>query len=218
MRRTEAEFKAEVLRRSEAYRRARAKKRRNLIGIGVCACLCVAILSVFDLLGAASEAPVVLMDSGKSESAISYQSASGKDEVSAENDAAPMEPEEAMGAPKFDPALADDSEKHPAHDTKDAVSTIEEPHAEEVAAVEIMKGNQTIRLNDADAELIAAYLAGEWIPSAANCLCDYTLAVNGMVYHYHSDCGTIQDESGHSLTLDEASKQIFNEILGNYTD
>ncbi len=41
MRRTNQEFKEEVLRRSGQYRRAQAKRRKTILGAALCVCLCV---------------------------------------------------------------------------------------------------------------------------------------------------------------------------------
>ncbi len=84
----------------------------------------------------------------------------------------------------------------------------------EAVVVRIKCGSDEIVLNAADAGIIYGYLSsGEWIMSAANCLCNYTIYVDGAVYRYHSDCGTIQDETGHSMTLSEKDKAVFDEIV-----
>ena len=184
MRRTEQEFKEEVLRRSEAFRRQRSARRKKSAGALVCVCLCIgAVLTAMPSL------------------------ASSRKEAATES--------VAMAAPKFDPSLSAGAGYAADYVLSDSVSA-EEPHEEEIAAVSIVHGDSVIRLNDADSELIASYLHGEWIASAANCLCDYTLDVNGAVYHYHSDCGTIQDMSGSSLMLNAHDREVFNEILGCY--
>lgn len=221
MRRTEQEFKAEVLRRSEVYRRAQAEKRKKLIGIGVCTCLCMAIfLMVTPLRGVdkAVEAPMMLMDVEKAESAVSNQSMSAKEEMPAEYEAAPMAPEEAMGAPKFDPSMTNQVTNEPDHDTGDRLPAVQEPHEERIPVVELGKGCLVIVLNDADAELIAAYLTGDWETGAANCLYDYTITVDTVEYYYHSDCGTVQDGSGSEMTLNEHDRLIVNEILQSYLE
>jgi len=70
-----------------------------------------------------------------------------------------------------------------------------------------------------DALTIQSYLeTGEWIEGKARCATDYTLYVDGETYHYHSDCGTIQNGYGQLLTLSEAEKQIVNAILESYMD
>lgn len=92
MRRTEQEFKEEVLKRSRAYRQKRAKQHKKLLSIGMCVCLCFAVLKVFDPFGAKSEAPaadMMAMDELKTEMSMA-QSA----EHAAAN-AAPMEKEPA---------------------------------------------------------------------------------------------------------------------------
>ena len=135
------------------------------------------------------------MDNLKMESAVSMQMAGDTDsgiiadEAPAEFAAAPMapEPEEAKS----------------------------EAPAAEIASVTIICGDEERTLEDADAAVIMEYLMSDrWILSAANCLCDYTLDAGGEIYRYHSDCGTIQNESGESLTLSESEREIFNQIIG----
>ena len=88
------------------------------------------------------------------------------------------------------------------------------PIAEEYL-VTVTCGSETVTLDAADSAVILEYLCADgWIMSAANCLCDYTLEVNGETYRYHSDCGTVQDGYGQSLTLSEEDKEIFNGIVG----
>lgn len=183
MRRTEQEFKAEVLRRSENFRRERTKKRKIILSAGVCACLCAVVLAVatpglkFSSDDTAPESEIILMDALKSEAA-----------------AAPMiEPEE--NAPELNEAVA-------------------ECPAEGASIVRIRCGDDEITLNTEESVIICDYISsGVWIMNAANCLCDYTIYVDGVVYRYHSDCGTIQDEYGQSMTLSAEDKAGFNEIV-----
>ena len=193
MRRTEQEFKEEILRRTKAYRQEQARKRKKLLGAGICVCLCCVVLAVLDPFGAASEAPAV-MDNLKMESAVSMQMAGDTDsgiiadEAPAEFAAAPMAP------------VAEEAKS--------------EMSAAEVVSVTIICGDEERTLEDADAVVIMEYLMSDrWILSAANCLCDYTLDAGGEIYRYHSDCGTIQNESGESLTLSESEREIFNQII-----
>ena len=193
MRRTEQEFKEEILRRTKAYRQEQARKWKKLLGAGICVCLCCVVLAVLDPFGAASEAPAV-MDNLKMESAVSMQMAGDTDsgiiadEAPAEFAAAPMAP------------VAEEAKS--------------EMSAAEVVSVTIICGDEERTLEDADAVVIMEYLMSDrWILSAANCLCDYTLDAGGEIYRYHSDCGTIQNESGESLTLSESEREIFNQII-----
>lgn len=120
----------------------------------------------------------------------------------------------AMGDVKFEASMAQSHEFAPEY-AMDGAAPMEEEPAAESAAVTIVCGSEEITLDDADAAVIMEYLSSnEWIMSAANCLCDYTIYVDSSTYRYHSDCGTIQDESGQSLTLSDADKNIFNEIIG----
>ena len=78
MRRTEQEFKEEVLKRTRAYRQKQVKMRRSLLAASLCICLCVVVVSVLNPFRAAT------MDSVKMEAVVFMEAP-----------AAPM-PEEAM--------------------------------------------------------------------------------------------------------------------------
>lgn len=158
----------------------------------MCACIFCLVLTVFDPFGAKSEAPMAVdmmaMDEMKSETSMLQE--------------AECVPEYAMdgAAPMENDAAAVEAEESP---------------AAEPAAVKIVCGIEEITLDAADSVVIMEYLStDQWIPTAANCLYNYTIHVNGLTYRYHSDCGTIQDGLGQSLTLSEADKLIFNEIVG----
>lgn len=182
MRRTEQEFKAEVLRRSENYRMEQSRKRKKLLGVGVCAVLCVAALWLFEPL------------------------AMGGNNLTAAPEAAPQAPEAEMSFIEID----GNSMEFFADDAMPAES------AEEPAAAAPLAEEGILVLNAEDAAYILQYLSGEWIPSTANCLCDYTVEIDGATYRYHSDCGTFQNEDGHSLTLAEEARLIINRILESY--
>ena len=182
------------MKRTRAYRQKQARKRKQLLGVGVCVCLCFVVLKVFDPFRASSEAPAVRGEL-KAESTVSMEMASGTDsgmiadQAPAEFAAAPMAP------PSAEEAKADVS-------------------AAEVLSVTVICGSEAIELDVVDSAVIMEFLISDrWILSAANCLCDYTLDVSGAIYRYHSDCGTIQNESGESLTLSEGDKAIFNDIV-----
>ena len=158
----------------------------------MCACIFCLVLTVFDPFGAKSEAPMaadmVTMDELKVEMSMVQEPE--------------CVPEYAMdgAAPMENDAAAVEAEESP---------------AAEPAAVRIACGIEEITLDTADSAVIMEYLSSDhWIPTAANCLCNYTIHVNGLTYRYHSDCGTIQDGLGQSLMLSDADKLIFNEIVG----
>ena len=198
MRRTEQEFKEEVLRRSSAYRQKRAKTRKNLLTASLCVCLCIVVLKVFDPLGAKSEAPA-MVDDARIESAVSMQTA----------DAEPAE--------KAEPMMPASEEMAEEMTGSAAGSSVNDCAPDVISTVRILSGGEEIMLEEADAEVIREYLTYcQWIEAAANCLCDYTFAVDETVYRYHSDCGTVQDEYGKSMILSEADKIIFNHILQKY--
>ncbi len=195
MRRTEQEFKEEVLKRTKAYRQKQAKTRKSLLAAGLCICLCVVVLKGLSPLGATSDS-ALMMEDVKLESAISMEAAPA--ERAEPMEAVPEEMADAFAGNGADGVMND---KSPA-----VIST-----------VWIIAEGEELLLEDADAEIIRDYLTyGQWIPAAANCLCDVTFAVDDTVYRYHSDCGTVQDEFGMSLTLSEEDKIIFNEILQKY--
>lgn len=311
MRRTEQEFKEELLKRTNAYRRERARKRKSMLGVGMCAYLCYVVLTVFDPFGAGAEAPraadtmaggifknesAMLQDAGKDdlklESKREYNFGGGSP---AENAAAPMAPETNISTTD-DPGAAPQKETETPEipdvsvcissavntlpmeesDAQTIITYLEQstwengvprckldckilvnakcyeysshcgvffdtdaqqslmleeadrialneilrayiPVEAEAPAVTILRESEEILLDAADSAIILDYLlSGEWIPSAANCLCDYTLEAYGEIYRYHSDCGTIQNGSGQSLPLTDADKLIFNEILQGY--
>lgn len=311
MRRTEQEFKEELLKRTKAYRQEQARKRKRMLGVGMCACLCFVALTVFDPFGASSEAPMaadnmmvgsalksesaMLQDVGKDDLKLeSNREYSFGDSSPAENAAAPMAPETNMST-TGDPSSApwEEAEESAMLDVSVSISsaintwplkeadalvvqeylsteiwiegatrclmdckifvngktyeyssrcgvlfdadaqqslTLEEAEritlneilkayipVEEAPAVTILRESGEILLNAADSVTITdCLLTGEWIPTAANCACDYALEISGEIYRYHSDCGTIQNESGQSLTIAETDKVIVNEILQKY--
>ena len=174
MRRTEQEFKEEVLKRTRAYRQKQAKTRKNILTASLCVCLCAVVLSAFHPF-------VARVDNAKMESVAMAP-------------AAPM-PEEAVGEDMV-------------HDCAEDV----------ISKVCIVVGDEEILMDDADAAIIRDYLTSDqWIMSAANCLCDYIIAMDGVAFRYHSDCGTIQDTTtGKSLVLEYADRNIFNSILVKY--
>lgn len=187
MRRTEQEYKAEILRRSDAYGKERTIKRKKIAGISLCVCISVMAFAAFEPFGSSSKAPMAVMDEMKVESAIVPQFSFSTESNAAE--VVPMEPGVGMDAISESPA--------------------------EVQLVTVIFGAEMVVLNDEDSAIIADYIfADGWIMAAANCLCDYKIQIDGLMYRYHSDCGTIQDEKGRSLKLSDFDKEIFNEILG----
>lgn len=186
MRRTEQEFKAEVLRRSEAFCRERDRKRKKLMGTAICSCLVIAVMWVI--------APTVGVSK---DAATAGESVMHSTAVNQKDDPAEMIPEEA--APMEDNAVAD--------------AAAEIPMAEP-AFVKVICGEEEITLDENDSAVILEYLStDEWAKDDAACLWDYTISVNGLTYRYHSDSGIIRDESGRYLKLAEADKDIFNNIM-----
>lgn len=69
--------------------------------------------------------------------------------------------------------------------------------------------------DDEQAERIyTAVTCGEWIQSLGDCLTEYLIIINGNEYHYHSECGTVNDYTNMCCkTLDENEKAQLNGLL-----
>lgn len=76
-------------------------------------------------------------------------------------------------------------------------------------------GSVTCYPDDEQAEeLYAIVVNGEWIQSLGDCLSEYLIIINGNEYHYHSDCGTINDYTNMCCkTLDKELKESLNTLL-----
>lgn len=59
---------------------------------------------------------------------------------------------------------------------------------------------------------------GVWnTDGTADCLNNVELVINGETYHYHSDCGTFNDNiNQRSMTVDEETKNAVNSIISEY--
>ncbi len=72
-------------------------------------------------------------------------------------------------------------------------------------------------LPEQEAEILAIVQSGEWKKGTADCFNDCFLIINGNIVNYHSDCGTINDESNEMhMTLTENDKESLNAILEQY--
>lgn len=189
MRRTDQEFKEEVLRRSRCYRARQAKKRRNTLAVLTCVLVCVVGVysfwpQTFKLAGTDNAAP---------ESMLQVSGSYVSDEEKAES-------------PAVSPAERTDE------------GGVQEPGAGEHSAVYLHMGEDILQaLDAADAGIMCGYLfSGEWFDSPSDCMVDYRLEVNGMTYRYSSCCGTFQDENFRSLTVPEADRLTINKILEKY--
>lgn len=194
MRRTDLDFKEEVLRRSREYRTARAKKNRKILASAICLFICICGFGVIYPGGLKSAST----ESAAPESMKQDSASFVRDEEAVESPAAaPMEPAEFNLYGKGE-------------------SQSQTPAAGEPVNVQITRGEQRIMLGAPDATAMVSYLNGEWIEAVPNCLPDWEITVNGMAYRYHSDCGTFQNESSCSLTVSEEDRKAVNEILSKY--
>lgn len=189
MRRTDQEFKEEVLRRSRCYRARQAKKRRNTLAVLTCVLVCV--------VGMYSFWPHAFKSAGT-------------------DNAAPESMMQMPGSCVLDEEKAESPAVSPAERTDEG--GVQEPGAGECCDVYLwMEGDILLALDSEDAGVIYGYLcSGEWIDGPSDCVIDYKLEVNGTTYRYASCCGTFQDEDFRSLTVPEADRLIINQILEKY--
>lgn len=186
MRRTDFEFKQELLHRAREYRVERAAKRRRILTVSACVLLCVVGLytfrpNIFQKSVADTAAPEAWM----------------------ENSAAVMrEPETCLDTPAEAPAapIIEEERKSEAVDVGEG----------------LLYGKTALTLDEADCAAVLALLQGEWTDGETRCLVDYQLVLDGITYQYHAECGTFQDELRRALTLEEADRLAVNEILQKY--
>lgn len=192
MRRTDREFKEEVLCRSRKYRAQQAKRRRTVLMTAACVLICA--VGVQGLLPHTFKAA----DNAAPESMKQESASLVSDEEAVESPgAAPME--------QADSAIYGESG-----------AQFQSPAAGESAGVQVTRGEQWTTLDAPDAAVIMGYLDGEWIEAVPNCLPDWEISANGTVYRYHSGCGTFQDEAYRSLTVSEEDRKVIHEILAKY--
>ena len=191
MRRTEQEFKAELTRRCENYRRAQAKKRKQLLGAGLCACLCyVVLMTVAPWSGAGSDY-TAQADMAKPEAAMAQEPA--------------WMPESDSGAGVPMENAADGKLQDMAEPTPDI-------------SVSSISSANSWPLREEDALLVSAFLnRTAWVDDVTNCIMDCKLLVNGAVYEYSTACGVFCDVVNcRSLPLEEADRQTVNAMLEAY--
>ena len=188
MRRTDKEFKAEVLRRSRRYRARQAKKRRNILT--ALTCVLVFVVGVYSFWPQAFKS-------------------------SATDNAAPESMVQMSGSCVLNEEKAESSAVSPAEQEENGMQ--ETDTGEPAGVMLYMAEDVFLALDSEDAGVIYGYLcSGEWIDSPSDCVTDYKLEVNGMTYRYASCCGTFQDEDFRSLTVPEADRLTINQILENY--
>ena len=191
MRRTEQEFKAELTRRYENYRQEQAKKRKKLLGAGLCACLCFVVLITAAAWSGAGSDYTAQADMAKPEAAMAQEPAWMPESDSGAG--APMENES-------DGKLQDTAEATP-----------------DISVSRISSANSW-PLREEDALLISAFLnRTAWVDDVTNCIMDCKLLVNGAVYEYSTACGVFCDVANYrSLPLEEADRQTVNAVLETY--
>lgn len=194
MRRTDREFKAEVLRRSREYRARRRQRRKKLLTTALCVVLCITSLFV---------AVPMLMPMGGS----SAETADMAVAQSMENKNSMVE----MGGIEEE-AAAEASAEAPAEGTSAQYTGAAETGTE-LPDLNLIR----VELSAEDETVIAEYLSGEWVNDLTNCRANYAFTIDGREYRYHSDCGTFDDvESVRSLTVSEEDRLVINEILQAY--
>lgn len=56
--------------------------------------------------------------------------------------------------------------------------------------------------------------SSEWMNTQANCNSDYILVMDGNLYYYHTECGSINDIiNGKCITVTEDQRNTINSIL-----
>lgn len=180
-----------MTRRCENYRRTQAKKRKQLLGAGLCACLCyVVLMTVAPWSGAGSDY-TAQADMAKPEAAMAQEPA--------------WMPESDSGAGVPMENAADEKLQDMAEPTPD------------ISVSNISSAN-TWSLREEDALLISAFLnRTAWVDDVTNCIMDCKLLVNGAVYEYSTACGVFCDVANYrSLPLEEADRQTVNAMLEAY--
>lgn len=90
----------------------------------------------------------------------------------------------------------------------ETVVTISAEDAEEIANI-ICTGTA--------ADKTPACICVRWENGTSDCIPDCAITLDDTLYYYHSDCGTVTDETNNrSLHLDEDCKTALNTLLGQY--
>lgn len=193
MRRTDQEFKAEVMRRSSAYKARRKKRMKQVLTTASCAAVIIMTLGIF--LPSAFGGSMNTADSAAPENMMSMQNAASPE--SAEDCEAPAEQE-----PESDSNYGAGEEQS----LIQVFSIADENFAE---------------LSSEDAAILLPYLdlEGDWAEASTNCASDYILNVDGQTIYYHSECGTFIDMSAYrSRTVEEETRLTINAILEAYIE
>ena len=84
--------------------------------------------------------------------------------------------------------------------------------------IEVISSDKSAKLSEEEAKVIFEILEnGEWTNDLSACASDCSLVVSGNTLTYHFECGTFNDSQNQkSLTTDEDTKKVINNILENY--
>lgn len=83
-----------------------------------------------------------------------------------------------------------------------------------------MTDSDSVAVPKEDADVFLDFTqSSDWNKGTTDCFSNCEIEINGEVFRYHSDCGTFNDnEKDRSLTVDEETKTLINNILSNYID
>lgn len=95
----------------------------------------------------------------------------------------------------------------------DPVSTLSVYDLEQISNIYVTHNSEGRYLSDLyEYPIKTAFYSGEWIDSTAECLHDFTIKLDGKLFYYHSECGTLQ-LNGKSKHLNNSDKANVNELL-----
>lgn len=84
-----------------------------------------------------------------------------------------------------------------------------------VTVIHLMTSEEKTITSGTDLKIIYSLFSSEhWPEGTSDCLNDFKVAVNGKIYYYHSDCGTINDNhNNRSMTLTLTQKSEVDRIF-----
>lgn len=90
---------------------------------------------------------------------------------------------------------------------------VSQSETETVTNIRVTHNNELRYLSELyEYPIKTAFYSGEWVEDTAECLCDFTINIDGKEFNYHSECGTLQ-QNGKSKTLSDSDKENVNELL-----
>lgn len=196
MRRTDLEFKNEVLHRAAAYKARRAQRRKKLLAGACCLAVCILAAGVF------------------------WPGASGENMSAATADCAAPEAADQNGMSIQDVWYGQESAAEaPASvaGTGENNGIIQDALPESVYVLIETAGGECAVLSEEDAWQIRQYLTGPWVDDLTDCASDWTIQIDSESFSYHSECGTFNDiDHFRSLTVSEEDRMAINAILEKY--